>query len=502
MITKEEFHITKYIILLILFAISIGTGLAVNVDIGDVEAFKQALEQDGFTVQQGGLTYFDFMKLYNSGVMPSAYGNNPATKYLVYLVPPAAGHEVTGIISEIIKELGVTGKVTPFWSLRPDEAVVFVGRTPPECRYFSLDQYLMERTYGNETRWIFANLGDTVNNMVIKTEGTPEGQPGNPFNQTTMVVSTADKGIDQRIRAAAQSAGYSEGIINTQVLPSAMLKMGVENNSDTFGVFIRPSLFADEQAGDDYIANKPAIVFRITPNESVKLDPYNMSELKVRGTGTTEFDLMDDLEELRMAIIDKYPDLNATELPTSMTVTTGSDGIQRGIDVLGPANDACYLWTGNQTCSSPTPPFPDLTQYYDFLRNPPITLGTDADEFIIVYGVNHVATGKATYQNFVPYGADVWNGVGMVTDVDFNGSAEEYLPDNPNAKYLYVYKLARNCNGDSYCFEVPYNAEGYGIDLDQPIMIGWRLYLEKATKTGPSYSEIVYDRAIKFDPKE
>ena len=47
-----------YILLLVLFAISIGTGLAVNVDIGDVDAFKQALEQDGFTVQQGGLGLF------------------------------------------------------------------------------------------------------------------------------------------------------------------------------------------------------------------------------------------------------------------------------------------------------------------------------------------------------------------------------------------------------------------------------------------------------------
>ena len=169
---------------------------------------------------------------------------------------------------------------------------------------------------------------------------------------------------------------------------------------------------------------------------------------------------------------------------------------------IGPDNDACYLWTANQTVSSPTPPFPDLSQYYDFLRNPAITLGNDTNEFIIVYGVNHVATGKATYENFVLYGADVWNGVGMITDLDFNGTAEEYLPDNPNAKYLYVYKIARNCNGDPHCYEVPYGPGGYGIDLDQPLFIAWRIYLEKATKTGPSYSEIVYDRAIKFDPKK
>ncbi len=76
------------------------------------------------------------------------------------------------------------------------------------------------------------------------------------------------------------------------------------------------SLFADERAGDAYIANKPAKVFRITPNESTKLDPYNMPEIRVRGTGKTEFDLMPDLEQLREAILNKYGNLNATELPS------------------------------------------------------------------------------------------------------------------------------------------------------------------------------------------
>ncbi len=159
------------------------------------------------------------MKLYNSGVLPSAYGNNPATQYLVYLIPPASGHHVTGIIAKIMNMLGVTADATPFFSLRPDETIVFVGRTPPKCRYFSYEVNLMERTYGNETRWIFANLADTVNNLVINTEGTPNGTAGNPFNQTTMIVATADRGIDQRIHAAALTAGYSGDIFNTQVFP-------------------------------------------------------------------------------------------------------------------------------------------------------------------------------------------------------------------------------------------------------------------------------------------
>ncbi|VVB64805.1 Uncharacterised protein [uncultured archaeon] len=492
----------NYLLMGLIFVLLLGTSLGQNPDIGDLDAFKHALEQDGFTVQQGLLSFYDLLKVYNNGLLPSAYGNNPNTKYLNLLVPPPSGQEVKGIISELMKALGVTANITPFSSLRPDEAIVFVGRTPPECRYFSFDLYLMERTYGNETRWIYASLGDTLNHLVINTEGTPAGQPGNPFNQNTIVVTTADKGIDQRIRADAQSAGYSDGIINTQVIPSAMVNMGVENDSDTFNVLLRPTQFTDEQAGNNYVANTPATVFRVTPNETTELDPYDMPKLRVRGTGTTEFDLMDDLEQLRMAIFNKYSGLNATELPTSIAVPDGTDVVQRGIDGYGPTNDACYLWSVSQTASSPTPPFPDLSQYYSYLRDSAITLGNDTNEFIIVYGVNHVATGKATYENFVPYGADIWNGVGMITDLDFNGTAEEYLPDNPNAKYLYVYKIARNCEGDPHCYEVPYNAEGYGIDLDQPLFIAWRLYLENATKTGPSYTEIVYDRAIKFDPKE
>jgi hypothetical protein len=491
-----------YLILAILFAMLIGTGLAQNATTGDVMAFKQALEQDGFTVQQGGIGYFDAIKAYNLGVLTSALGNNPTTKYLTCFVPPAPGHKVPELFAEIAKAIGMSQNTSAFWNLGPDEAIVFVGRTPPECRYFCYDTELMFTTFRNESRWIWTCLGDPLNNLVIKTEGTPDGQPGNPFNQTTLVITTADKGIDRRIRAAAQSAGYPDNITNTIVIPSTMLNMGLENSSDTFTVFIRPAIFKDQQAGDAYIKRIPATILRITPNVSARLDPYSVPKQRVRGTGTTEFDLLDDLNELREAILTKYNALNATELPTSKWFTEQYTGLQTGINTWGPNNDACYLWTANQSVTSPMPPFSNLSQYYEFSRNPPITLGNDTNEFIIVYGVNHVATGKCTYSNFAPYGADIWNGVGAIHDSELSGTAEAYLPNDPNAKYLYVYKIARHANGDPHCFEVPYGPGGYGIRTNQPLFIAWRLYLENATKIGPAYSEIVYDRAIKFSPKK
>ncbi len=66
----------RYIIFAVLFAMLTGTCIAANVNIGNVNAFKQALEKDGFTVQQGEIGFFDLIKLYNVGLLPSAYGNN------------------------------------------------------------------------------------------------------------------------------------------------------------------------------------------------------------------------------------------------------------------------------------------------------------------------------------------------------------------------------------------------------------------------------------------
>lgn len=355
--------------ILIASAIFIGAGLGEDATTGDVNAFKEALEQDGFTVQEGRIGFLDLIKLCDQGLLPAAYGNNPSTRYLTYFIPPAPGLEVPELFSRVSRALGMSQDTSAFWTLGPDEAIVFVGRTPPECRYYSFDHYLLSRTYGNETRWIFAPLADTINNLVINTEGTPDGAVADPFNQTAVIVATADRAIDQRIRAAALSAGYSGEIFNTQVFPSSMLKMGLEESSDKFIMVIRPALYKDNQAGEDYLNNPPATVFRVTLKGAAELDPYDYPALRVRGTGTTEFDLLDDLEELRIAILDKYSGSNATELPTSVAVQPGTDSIQRGINAMAPDNDACYLWSAVQTVSSPTPPFPDLSLYYDFLRD-------------------------------------------------------------------------------------------------------------------------------------
>lgn len=447
--------------------------------VGDTEAFRDALGAGGFTVQEGKLEVFNIIDMYNAGYIPSCYGNNAQAPYMVYKLPESPGQTAPNTMSDAPlkpENKGLWGD----YRLRRDEAIVYIGPTPPECSYFSYRSYLGLRYFPDEgrARRVFASLGDTVNNMTIKTAATPGGEPGDAFGSTTVIITAADKGIEQRVRDALQSAGYSMNIVNTDVIPQQLVRMGLEEEADTFVFIHRIAFFQDEQAGEDYMSAAQGTVLRLTPQEVDQPQPFEVPGLRVRGTGdTSELDLMGDLEELRRAILEKHGELQATELETSIWLLEGYDAIQRGIDVLGENRDTSYLWT-------------------DQFR-----LGDDPQEFLIVYGVNHAALGKATYNNVSVYGFDIKNGVAGVDNTKLEGTAEEYLPDNPNAEYLYVWKIARSADGNPRCLEVPTGPGAYGIPLDAQCYVAFRAYQEKETQVGPYWFELLYDRAIKFSPR-
>lgn len=101
---------------------------------------------------------------------------------------------------------------------------------------------------------------------------------------------------------------------------------------------------------------------------------------------------------------------------------------------------------------------------------------------------------------------------GTVYSNVFEGSANQYLPGDPDADMLYVVTVARNCNGvGGLCMQVgqptfidingdPYTCDP-PLDLNQAEMFFlWRSYMEPATKVSPDDNELLYDRAIYFGP--
>lgn len=448
---------------------------------GDINMFRDALERSGFTVQEGAYGYQDAIALCSAGLIDNCQGANVGAPYLAYKLPPAPGQQTQNVKVDPRDGLAFA------YHLREDEAIVQIGRTPPQAGFFSYQSYLVMRyeEANKQYQALFNSIGDTINNRTIKTESSTE----DTFDQPVIIISTADRKVDELVRQAAVAAGYPQGIMNTDVIPSSVVRMGLEDRTDLLGFVSRVAIPASRDALSAYIDNPGAVVFRVTPREPMTPDPFGVPRLRVRGTGETELHLLPALEELRQAILAEYQGYRAAEAPAFVALPEGYNATQSLINALGDNRDAAYFSTVEVDA---------WTKKDDPRREAAFLLPDDPDDFVIVYGVNHETTGKATYANCVVYGLRYLNGVATFDSRECRGSAERYLPGHPQAPYLYAWKIARNSNGEPHCLEVPAGPQSYGIGLDDRLILFFRAYLEEATQTGPAHNELVMDRMIKF----
>lgn len=441
--------------------------------LGSTDRFVAKLEQNGFMVTYGTAIHFDPIGQYCTGNLPNALYANDGAPYAAAVVPDSPRGEAPT-------------PLTPEFRIAADEAVVLIGWTPPEEKYFSYQIYLSHRLYPPETdpKFLLNSLGDAVNINTIHTMGP------DPFNRPVVFIFTPDQDIEKQVRKALRGAGYPSAIINTLVIPSAILKLGLDANSDTFLIANRNALFTDPSAGDAYVASPTLSVFRVTPQNPAALNPFPTPTLRIRGSGQTELDLKPSIDRLRQAIIDANSEFTPTEYTTTPFAYEGYDYTQRGVTTLGDTRDALYIGAGYMP---------------EFNSNDKLQLGDN--DFLIAYGINHVATGKATYTNINSYASETAKlALGSVFSGDFEGSAYQYLgSEDPAANLIYAYKISRHCQpNEPFCLslEVPSQCSGFPIDSSTLLGIAFRLYLEPGTNIGTAYSEIVYDRIIKFSPKQ
>jgi hypothetical protein len=483
----------------------------------NVDRFTKTLTTAGFSLYQGEFSFWDLAKVCCQGLIPDTLANNPWPN--------------TYIALKLDDETAGMPGIDRYWHLREDEAIVLIGQTPPAAAYFSY-QTVMITLPDDETtpdidesmRRLGIAVGDTTNIGTVKTIGPDK------YNRPIVYIITGNRETERRVRAAALKAGYPDAIINVETISPVIAPLGTGPDSpgSSFAFVHRVAVPVDKTAVEDYArhANERYRVFRVTPNRPLDADPEPLPVLRVRGTGHTEMALYPALKKLREAILKSNSGKPAKELDTKVWEMMASDGqyirelkcekpyvgLQRGIQVLGCTRDTNYLGT-----------------------YPNFRLREGTDEFVIVYGVNHQKTGKATYSSFSIYAdKDKWfglkNGTTLSPNFDGNGppgaSARRYLPNDPDPSIdmLYAWKVARHCEAEDmpYCMEAkvnedpdhpgepfldisdkPYRCDQeYGaFDLNQEEMFFlWRSYMEPATNVGPDDNELLYDRAIYFGP--
>ena len=475
---------------------------------GRTAAFGASLDAAGFIVQESRTEMVDpFQVCGEWRFMDSCAGNNIGQPYKRWIVLPHPSRELQVDI--------------PFM-LAPDEAVVYVGRTPPLCDYFSFVPMHWSRKYPDSCKltgdFLFASVSDPLNNAWIRTEGADS-----PFNQTTIVVVTADKGVYERIRQAAIAAGFPGSILNPLVLPSNVLHLGIEPGCDRFMVLMRTANFARQVEGRKYLADiEWGTVFRVTPRDSATLQPFAQPAWRDRAWKHEEAlvpGLAEGLERLEAAILRETRHVQARPFQSIRWFYDSSE-------VLDPTKAAYRKYVAGESSDTPYRRIAEHDEPADFL------LGED--DMVVAYGVNHAATGIATYSMFGVYGDwtlshcprqpgdalfvygandPVWNGVAGMNSHEFTGSAEQYIPGDPMAPYLYAVRVVRQrrvAGGGKHCVVLP-GARGekdsrYGppfyldiIGLDKPAFIGYRAYLNPATGSGPAYEDVIPDRAIWFE---
>jgi hypothetical protein len=435
-----------------------------------VDLLQKQLEHQGFKVThwEDAFGPINLACLVCNGFTDTAFGNNAGAPYQV--------------ISETYEGVR-TGRVM---QLEPYDAVIFIGKTPPPVAYFSFTGFVFDRYQGEgkDRKEIFSSIGDTINQTRINTLDKKH-----PFDKDVIIVMTADRGTDQKIQKAAQRAGFPQSIMNTMVVPSSVVKLGKDEKADTLLFIERMYLPSNQGDLNNYMdtSSQWANVFYVTyPGKPSKLDPYPTPEMLVRGTGRTEVDFLPALDSLESAIIAANPGYQADKLQSGIWLLEWLDGFQTGANLIGECRDTVYLKTGN------------------------FKLGASPEDFLIVFGVNHEAVGKSTYSNFTLYHSAMELGLAGKNSREIGGSAARYDLGKYQAmsKYLYAFKVARNCGGlpATECLEVnripvdncPLGDGCVRGSLDDDLFLGFRAYVEPETGVGPYWFEILWDRAIHF----
>jgi len=445
-----------------------------------VDLLRRELEWSAFDVGEGS---FEIFEADDCATLDHCWANNPTSPYAFFLVPLGEGEPDPDPEGHWPNAAGMRSAIR----LQPDEAIIYVGMTPPPSPYFSYTAYVFSRfdptrggdpPYGDRAE-TFASLGDSLNQLVLNTKDDPDA----PFNAENVVILTGDAGVDASLRGLLAVAGFPPSRVNTLVIPqfeadgvTPLARMGYANEDDVFGVLMRIANPDALVPGSDiraWLDDPGGYVFRVRRRFARPLDPIPFPPLRPQGTGVAEDPI--PLSRLVWQIENRYFDFCIWSM----------------VSMPAPFEDGYFCLDNLMPC------FADC-------RDTPYLFGTlrlgAPPEAIIVAGHNHEKTGKASYVNITVTRISDATAFYSIVLRDLEGSAAEYMGDHPDADDVWQVKLSRDCRGEPFCYEVTEDQ----VPPDEWFNLIVRAYLEPATQTSPKVlpvrsSELVLPRIIKVN---
>eukprot|EP00322_Chrysochromulina_rotalis_P018473 CAMPEP_0115835608 /NCGR_PEP_ID=MMETSP0287-20121206/4282_1 /TAXON_ID=412157 /ORGANISM="Chrysochromulina rotalis, Strain UIO044" /LENGTH=397 /DNA_ID=CAMNT_0003289071 /DNA_START=54 /DNA_END=1247 /DNA_ORIENTATION=- len=387
----------------------------------------------------------------------SSFGANPGNPYITYDLMPEQ-HVHNGV---------------PTFPMGLSDAVLLITCTPSAARYFSWRSYLFDIANELGDTLLFASMGDTSNDLVVRTIGS-DGIAG---DARMALVTTGDATTYADISSALLGAGLGNATNLDQIELSLF-----DGRQAQYTMLHRASVWQDPIEREQYFAHESDIFYVRAPNGR---SPHALalSHMRVRGTGEPEsaiVGLSDAFEALHEHVIVHMASLGLSLEDTSRCPNknlTGRDCIESDANCKGDNPDANYL-----VCAQRVHP-----------------LGND--DFYVLLVSNCAATGKCTYHNAGVY-YDLLTSTSITTDnTMWDGSAQAFAPalDPQLSSKLAAIVFARDCTPlatsmGAYCVPISYK--------DVPRGHTWytivRTYLEPTTATGPLASELLAPKLLHF----
>jgi hypothetical protein len=350
--------------------------------------------------------------------------NNQITPYGFIFVNEPYDSKISKQYRFIVKNRET--KYVPKWNLDANEAIIFGGKAPPNMRYYSFQNYLMERYNFGFLRFVFGSLGNSINNFRINV--TADGQ--------FIAVASPNRIVQDNIIHTLSKHFPGSNLLPFPYSVGSKVRYGHAGEPDLFSIMARFAMPDNETEWLAYKKSTPIWVYKLkfrdlgyfknlehfgNPKPDLITAKTNFNEGKLVGEVGMLREGIINVHAGKRSIYESYLSKSALDI---LNIRSGGDCISEwfSINCFGEIRDTVYALT--------LPSF-----------------NLKKGEIFYVYGVNHRMLNNTAYTGIIMYDTTTMTALGSVNDMKLRGTANEYL--GYEADYLYVHKFMYDCPEDS-----------------------------------------------------
>ena len=426
------------------------------------------------------------------------------------------------------------------FSIDADEAIVWLYKLPPKCKYFGITSYVTNRllindTYGDPNTFdcegsliqhtAITEISNPLNYLIINTtakvnhtEHHVDSVSKEVWNKHALMVFSPSLAVFNRISDAFSKAGFPVEAHNFYEYSGQLLRLHERGSStytnfpDLSVILSRSSYFDSEKEKSSYGSKIQPVFFVKAPSGSScrnckTKDKKSLLELEYRKTvpmtrlrndkiGESEDYLIPSLEKLCNLIISNKTASGLAKLIRKEQLQAVPNDREAQSQCL---NNQSYLAAVDPFMNPNTGGCGFGTRDCRYGTSENLNYYFGENTFFVLVGIQHEKLKHSSYSSIMLTSRDHYEqGNHTITVRETNGTAAPFYygmdKTDPNANLIYAFSFARDCGNDPFCKSFT-DQQFASTDI-----VYWmeRAYVQEKTKIAPNIDEYVMSYILTF----